>query len=79
MKVKSEQAAPAFTPINLTITIESEQEKVALFCLFNHTALDGWMNNNGINTENVRDAIGTPNKYSEVLNSLTQGIRKWCE
>ena len=58
MKVTSKPAIPEFTPIELTITLESADEARALFAVFNHIPVCDVLKRRHINPTSIRNAIG---------------------
>lgn len=54
MKVKR---TPEFLGATIEITLESQQEANAMYCLFCHTAICDWLRGNGIDPEKIRNVI----------------------
>lgn len=82
MKIKSSK--PDFSPITLTITMETKEEAQAIYAIFNNTRNTMLLNSNV--DQSIRDAIGreyyVPSHSSNVIahgvtgTMFFQGVRK---
>lgn len=81
MKVTATRENENFKPIELTLTIESEDQLKAVFCLFNHSVLCLFLEARGIEPTRVRGALkgaveGGVN-YCETSDELNSAIKAW--
>ena len=76
MKITTQKHQPEFEPFDLTITIESEAERIAMYCLFNHAFVN--LSLPEIHAHIIRDELesqGGPPRYHAKFDLLKEHLR----
>ena len=62
MRVKNVTKEPKYKPHTIEITLESQEEAEAFYCLFNYTNICHWLKDRGVTYEAIKQAIneGSP-------------------
>lgn len=80
MKARLKDRSAGFTPFELTLTIESENEASVIYSVFNHSDITDVMDNYSIDSEQVRDLVeegcAAPIHYQDVFKELDDNFKK---
>ena len=66
-KITIGQEATPFSPVEICITMESQDEVNALFCIFNHTKLIDFLEKNCLDAMSIHEALGKYNTGSSEM------------
>jgi hypothetical protein len=78
--MKVSKGVVRFRPMELIITLETEEEAAAFFAVFNYTDITDVIGHHGIDHMAIRDEIGSVDYagiFEELRNRLTAPPRAW--
>jgi hypothetical protein len=77
MRVSKTELKTPFTPFELKITVETLQEQIALFCIFNHGSNAGFLNSNHVQAEQIARQLESNHSYVEQHKKLCEIMNRF--
>ena len=80
MRVFAKKYETGFSPIQLSVTIETKEELQVFYSLFNHVKICNWLRESGIDPDKVRspllNVVGEDDEFDQftLLPSLDEAI-----